>query len=107
MAEQAMSISTNFQEVHTFQKDDGSIKDRVLLLERHAWQFSLKFHSVPEHSEGTTQLSLFLAQWLAASMMWEENNTPLITRSYHMDHVGNPCLKKPRDILATFLDLWA
>lgn len=83
MAEMVLAQSITTQgEIRDLQMGEQRTNDRLLELENGSRFHNLKFRGIPEAAEDTTELSCFIASWLAQELKLEEGIAPAIDRAY-------------------------
>lgn len=104
-AEMALEQSITSQgEIRDLQDGEQRIFDRLLDLENGYRFKNLKFRAFPESAEGTSDLSCFIASWLAQELKLEEGVAPEIDRAYRQGPRVNRRNNLPRDIIVRFKD---
>lgn len=104
-AEMALEQSITSQgEIRDLQAGEQRTFDRLLDLENGYRFKNLKFRAIPEQAEGTTDLSCFIASWLAKELNLEEGVAPEIDCAYRQGPRTNRRNNVPRDIIVRFKD---
>ncbi|KAL8181265.1 UNVERIFIED_CONTAM: hypothetical protein K2H54_051018 [Gekko kuhli] len=104
-AESALETAIMAQDkIQHLQKAEDWAKLKIMSLENKLRENNLKFRNIPEDSEGTTELKVFLATWLSQSLQLEEDVAPFIDRAYRVGPTMRKNEKYPRDIIAAFPD---
>ncbi|KAL8189732.1 UNVERIFIED_CONTAM: hypothetical protein K2H54_002012 [Gekko kuhli] len=76
---------TSLQEkVNKLQATEAAMNTRLLLLENRWRQHNLKFRGFEEGAEENTELSTFIAKWLAHVLQLEDGVAPAIAKAYRL-----------------------
>lgn len=98
--ETALEVSFAAQEdIRALQHHENWVKEKLLTLENTLYQHQLKFCGIPEEEEGTIELSIFMANWLASVQNLENEVSSTIIKAHRMSKKNHPNFKGPRDIL--------
>ncbi|KAL8178465.1 UNVERIFIED_CONTAM: hypothetical protein K2H54_047811 [Gekko kuhli] len=73
------------EEIQHLQKHEEWAKLKIMSIENKLREQHLKFRNLPEDSEGTTELKIFLATWLAGLLNLEDGVAPLINKAYRVE----------------------
>lgn len=105
-AEMALEQSITSQgEVRDLQAGEQRIMDRLLDLENSHRFKNLKFRAIPEKAEDNTELTCFMASWLATELALENGVAPMIERAYRQgSRTNRKNNTNPRDIVVRFAD---
>lgn len=77
LAETALEASFATQEdIRTLQHHENWAQEKLLTLANALYQHQLKFHGILEDEEGTMELSVFMANWLASVLNLEKDVPP-------------------------------
>lgn len=95
---------TTQEEIRSLQSGEKRTHERLLDLENSYRFKNLKFRGFGDSAEGTVDLPIFLASWLATELNLEKGILPEIDRAYR---IGPRAVKRPnfqRDIIVRFRD---
>ncbi|KAL8220770.1 UNVERIFIED_CONTAM: hypothetical protein K2H54_054433 [Gekko kuhli] len=99
-AEAAMEMSLTIQEEtkYLLQREDWAT-DKILSLDNQMRAHNVKFSRFPEKSEENTDLTSFIASWLASALQLENGVAPLLDLAYRLGQSGSSHRRAwPRDI---------
>lgn len=106
IAEGAMDLSVLQQEdIKELQEHSESHEEKLAILGNRQRAFNLKFRDIEENAEGTTDLIIYMSNWLARTLDLQGEAYPVITQAYRLGKAKNPAKPFPRDIIVTFADV--
>ncbi|XP_054825859.1 uncharacterized protein LOC129323355 [Eublepharis macularius] len=105
-ADKAMEVSVKSQQdINDMQKTIIEQQDRLMKLELNARQNQIKIRGIDELLTYNTDLTSFIANWLAKQLKLEEGVYPYITKTYRVGpYHQNKNKDRPRDIIIEIPD---
>lgn len=100
----AMDLALTDQDsTRILQYGQDIMKQKMLTMDMDSRIFNVKLRGIPEKAEASTDLQIFISNWMASVMNMEDKITPCLTRARKIGVPVNPKRKGPRDILVSFL----
>lgn len=104
-AENALENSiTNQESIRQLEQHESWAHDKLISLENSLRQNCLKLRGFPEGAEETSELTIFLASWMASTLNLESGIAPLLYRAFCLGSASRPADRGPRDIIVEFAD---
>lgn len=106
IAEGAMDLSMLQQEdIKELQEHSEAQEEQLAILGNKQRSFNLKFRAIEENAENTTDLIIYMSNWLATTLDLQGEAYPIITQAYRLGSPKAQTRTLPRDIIATFADM--
>lgn len=94
---------TNQDSTPALQCDQDHMKQKMLIMDMESRIFNVKLRGIPEQAEASTDLQMFISNWMASVMNMEEKITPCLMRVRRIGAPVNPKRHCPWDIVVSFL----